>query len=137
MKINLPIKKILTPYFAANGILAITGATLLFHILVLFGIIPFENTWGGRLENREQMLVFESVSILVTLFVMGIAGISAGYLNWKIKPVILKVLFSILMVVFALNTVGNLFAGNAFEKIFATPVTLVLAVFCWRLTSEK
>jgi hypothetical protein len=127
------MNKFLTPKFAANGILLITTATLVFHFLILFGIIPFENTWGGRLENREQMAVFESISILVTLLVMGAVGISAGYLNWKIKPIILKVLFYVLMVVFALNTVGNLFANNDFEKFYATPVTLILAIFCWRL----
>lgn len=129
----MQLTKIITPAIAANGILLITSATLVFHFLILSGIIPFENTWGGRLENREQMVVFESISILVTILVMGAVGISAGYLNWKIKPIILKVLFYILMVVFALNTVGNLFANNDFEKFFATPVTLILAIFCWRL----
>lgn len=129
----MQLTKIITPSIAANGILLITSATIIFHFLILFGIIPFENTWGGRLENREQMIVFESISIIVTILVMTAVGIRAGYLNWKIKPIILKVLFYILMVLFALNTVGNLFANNDFEKFFATPLTLILAVFCWRL----
>ena len=135
--IPLIFNKKLTPTFAANGILMITSASLMFHFLILFGVVPFENTWGGKLENREQMFVFESISIIVTLLVMIAVGIRAGYLNWKVKPIFLKVFFLILMVVFALNTLGNLFANNAFEKFFATPLTLILAVFCWRLAIEK
>jgi hypothetical protein len=131
------MKKFLSLSFAANGILLITSVTLIFHFLILFGTIPFENTWGGRLENREQMLVFESISIIVTLLVMTAVGIRAGYLIWKVKPIFLKVFFYILMVVFTLNTIGNLFANNDFEKFFATPLTLILAVFCWRLAIEK
>ena len=127
------MKKIITPSFAANGILVITSASLIFHFLIIFGVIPFENTWGGRLENREQMLVFESISIIVTLLVMIAVAIRIGYLIWNVKPNFLKVFFWILMLVFAINTVGNLFADNAFEKFFATPITLILAVFCWRL----
>lgn len=129
----MQLTRIITPTIAANGILLITSATLVFHFLILFGIIPFENTWGGRLENREQMIVFESISILITILVMGAVGISYGYLNWKVKPIFLKVLFYFLMLVFALNTIGNLFAKNDFEKFFATPLTLILALFCWRL----
>ncbi|MCL6257549.1 hypothetical protein M3O96_00505 [Aquiflexum sp. TKW24L] len=125
--------KFLTPKFAANGILLITSVTLVFHFLILSGIIPFENTWGGRLETREQMFVFESISILITVLVMIAVAIRAGYLLWKVKPIFLKVFFYILMVVFALNTIGNLFANNDFEKFFASPLTLILAIFCWRL----
>jgi len=127
------MKKFLTLRFAANGILLITSVTIIFHFLILFGIIPFENTWGGRLETKEQMFVFESISILITVLVMIAVAIRAGYLLWKVKPIFLKVFFYVLMVVFTLNTIGNLFANNDFEKFFATPLTLILAVFCWRL----
>ncbi|MCR9015292.1 hypothetical protein [Aquiflexum gelatinilyticum] len=131
------MKKFLTPNFAANGILLITSATLVFHFLILFGIIPFENTWGGRLENREQMIVFESISILITILVIIAVAIRIGYLNWDVKHKLLSVFFYILSLVFGLNTLGNIFADNDFEKFFATPLTLILAIFCWRLAKEK
>ncbi|MCS4435367.1 hypothetical protein [Aquiflexum gelatinilyticum] len=131
------MKKFLTQNFAANGILLITSATLVFHFLILFGIIPFENTWGGRLENREQMIVFESISILITILVIIAVGIRIGYLNWDVKHKLLSVFFYILSLVFGLNTLGNIFADNDFEKYFATPLTLILAIFCLRLAKEK
>lgn len=62
-------------------------------------------------------------------------AIKVGYVYWKISPLFLKVFFWILAFVFALNTVGNLFAENAFEKFFATPLTLILAIFCWTLAT--
>jgi hypothetical protein len=127
------MKNLISPKFAANGILLITSASLIFHFLILFGIIPFENTWGGRLENREQMLVFESISIVITVLLMIAVSIRVGYLKWKLKPLFLKVFFWILVIVFLLNTIGNLFANNDFEKFLATPITLMLAIFCWRL----
>jgi hypothetical protein len=130
------MKKILTLKLAANGILVITAATLIFHFLILFGIIPFENTWGGRLESREQMFVFESVSIIITIILMIAVAIRIGYLSWNLQPIYLKIFFWILTFVFALNTLGNIFADNDFEKFIATPLTLVLAVFCWKLATS-
>ena len=40
----------------------------LFHLAILTKIIPYEITWGGRLENDSEMYVFETISIIFNIF---------------------------------------------------------------------
>jgi hypothetical protein len=37
---------------------------ILFQFLILFNCIPYDITWGGRLESDEQMYIFVSLGIL-------------------------------------------------------------------------
>lgn len=83
------------------------------------------------------MIQFEIVSILINMVMIAVVAIYAGYLNLKINPKIIKVTLWIMVVLFLLNTIGNLFSNNEMEKIIFTPITLLLAIFCLRLAMEK
>ena len=120
--------------FAILSILAVLSIILVYHSLIISGQIPYEAVWGGRLESREQMLRFESVSILINLFIIGITLV-----KWKSKPTIsnsllLRILFFLLFLLFLLNTLGNIFSENFYEALVFTPVTMFLAVMCFRLS---
>ncbi len=127
------MKHSLTPRFAGIGVIGILSVTLVFHFMVLSGLIPFDITWGGRLENRQQMLVFESLSILITVAILSLVAVRLGYLKWQIPPVVVTSVFWILTGIFILNTLGNLLANNSFENILGSLLTAILAVFCWKL----
>lgn len=131
------MKYTFTPRFAGIGMIGILSATLIFHFMVLTGIIPFDITWGGRLENRQQMLVFESLSIIITLAILALVAVRLGYLSWQIPPVVITSVFWILTGIFVLNTIGNLLANNIFESILGTLLTAILAIFCWKLAVTK
>ncbi len=93
--------------------------------------------WGGRIKNQEQMISFEITSILINIIMLAVVAIYAGYLNLKINPKIIKVALWIMVVIFLLNTIGNLFSNNEMEKMIFTPLTLLLAIFSLRLAMEK
>ncbi len=63
--------------------------------------------------------------------------IRAGYFKLKINPVIIKIALWIMAFLFLLNTIGNLFSENDFEKLAFTPLTLILAIFCIRLATTN
>ncbi len=63
--------------------------------------------------------------------------IRAGYFKLKINPVIIKIALWIMAFLFLLNTIGNLFSENDFEKIAFTPLTLILAILCIRLATTN
>jgi hypothetical protein len=111
-------------------IAAVMALMVTFHLCVMTGLIPYDMVWGGRLESREQMLVFESVSILINLIVLLFAGIKAGIFRWKIKSMVVRVVFWILFGLFILNTLGNLASENDLEKLLFTPATILLAISC-------
>lgn len=64
---------------AAYSTIIIMILTIIFHILILTGVVPYEITWGGRLKSYEDMLRFETVSILVNITVILIV---AAHMRW-------------------------------------------------------
>ena len=53
MKIRTAIYILLTQVALVN----------LFHLLTLVKIIPYDVTWGGRLQNDQLLYVFELISL--------------------------------------------------------------------------
>ncbi|KUG07248.1 hypothetical protein [Solirubrum puertoriconensis] len=126
--------KILFPErVAAYGILLITGLSVGFHVLVLARVVPSEIVWGGGQKDPQQLLVLESVSITINLLIWMVVAVRVGLLKLKINATVIRGALWLMVGVFALNTVGNLFSTNSFEKAAFTPVTLLLALFSLRL----
>lgn len=103
---------------------------LIFHFLIVFGTIPYQNVWAGRLKSREEMLKFESFSIILNAIFMAVVLVKANLINIKVPKKVINVSLWIMAIVFALNTIGNLFAIGSLEKYIATPVTFLLSIFC-------
>jgi len=112
------------------------SCVVLFHFLVLSGAIPFSVVWGGRLESASQMYYFEAVSITINLVVIAIVSIRAGYIKLFMFKRTITFLLLVLVILFALNTVGNVFSNSTLEKILFTPITLICSVLCLRLAIE-
>jgi hypothetical protein len=127
MKRRIPEK------LATNALLIIFILIMLFHVLVLLGIIPFDIVWGGRLKSKDEMIPFEITSIALNSVMLGIVMMQAGLLKVNVKPIVLKIAFWCMFVLFAINTVGNIFSNNELERLIFTPLTLLLSVFSLRL----
>ena len=120
-----------------SGILILFILIVIFHFLVIFGIIPFQNVWGGRLKTHEEMLKFEAFSLILNLIFIAVVLVKAGFWKVKISPKIISLILWIMTILFALNTIGNLFAVNNLEKYIATPITFILSILCFILAREK
>ena len=119
---------------AAITLLVLFTSAIMFQLAVLAGLIPTEMVWGGRLQNEEErtvgalVIAFLLVFVALVLVRMGHIGRSmpaAG--RWGMWVV------CALFALFALNTVGNLFALDMRETLIFTPVTLVSAVLAARV----
>lgn len=117
-------------------ILALVGLFLVFHILVMAGVVPSTIVWGGRITTRSTLLFSETVSLTVLAaagLIVILRGSSLltngvpqfGFFTW------------VFTALFAFNTVGNLMAKTSFERFAFTPVTLVLALLFLRLAIDK
>ena len=111
--------------------------SLVFHLLVLTGIIDFRLVWGGRLNNHAEMVQFEAVSLIVNLLFLLIVCLKMHWLRFRFPKVVLTVLLWLMAVVFFLNTLGNLASLNQLETLIFTPVTFVSTVFCVVLALAK
>lgn len=123
----------LLPFRTAGWVLiALLGAACVFQLFVLAGFIPTEMVWGGRLANAEERTVGATVS-LSTLILM----ISVVVLRLKASSVRGQIIGRYgawaMVLLFALNTVGNLFALDQRETWIFTPITALTALLAWRV----
>ncbi|CAE7481155.1 unnamed protein product [Symbiodinium natans] len=112
--------------------------TLSYHALILTGQVDYRFVWGGRLKSKEQMYVFETVSVSLNLIMVLLALARGGWLNACpcLPPAVLRVVCGIFCALFALNTLGNLAAKSNFERGVFTPLTLLASLAFARLALE-
>jgi hypothetical protein len=121
------------------GIVFITISTiaLFMHVLILLNVLPHDFVWGGRLKSEENLILLESLSIIVQIIFISIIAVKAGYLfEGKFKRTA-NVGTWVIFAIMVLNTIGNLASNSALETMAMTPVTIVLALLAFRLAIEK
>lgn len=106
---------------------------VVFHVLVLAGVVPSGIVWGGRLANASEMRTSEAASIAILVIAATVISTRAGYLRRLIPPRGAVSLTWLLVVLFTLNTVGNLLAKSTLETLVFAPLSLASAVLCLRI----
>lgn len=118
---------------ASNGMIILFSMIIIFHGLAIFGIVPYQILWGGRLKNHHEMLVFETVSIVINGLMLVVVMIHKGVINKVISDKAVKIALWVMFLLFVINTIGNINAVSSWERYIFTPITLILALFCLRL----
>lgn len=108
---------------------------ILFHGAILTKIIPYEVSWGGILSNDEEMYVFESISILINLFLGFILLIKGDYVLRFLPTRVVDLILWIFLFIFGLNTIGNIFAESLFEKSLSL-ITLIFTCLIWAILKK-
>jgi len=112
------------------------SAVILFHFCILFKIIPYDIAWGGRLTGDKEMIVFETLSILINAFLIVILLMKGDLIEYKFPDKILNRILWIFFAIFVLNTIGNLLAKTTFEKLFAI-LTAISAILIFVILKKK
>lgn len=110
---------------------------LIFHVLVILEFVPNDIVWGGRITFKEELYIFESISIGINIFFLYVLLAYTKKIKTPIGEKFLKVLMWTMCVIFSLNTIGNLLAKTTTETIIFTPVTFISAVCCLVLLSRE
>jgi len=119
----------ITKAFAAKALLVILILISIFHVLVLLQIIPHTVVWAGKFNSYREVLPFEIVSLTMNLSFIALVYHRAKRPGTKIG----RIGMWFMVVLFGLNTIGNLFAETAVERLTATPLTLIIALLSLRL----
>lgn len=117
------------------------GLLFVFHLAVVLGIaffdyVPLDYLWGGRMQNEQELLSYELVSLLIAGVCILLVLIRSGRIGEPRLRGIAGVGMWVLFLLFLLNTVGNILAKTTLEKSFAL-FTLLLALLCLRMALEK
>lgn len=111
-------------------------AIILFHICIIAKIIPYDIAWGGRLANDTEMYVFETISILINIFLSWVLLMKGAFVKRLFSDRVLNIILWVFFAVFILNTIGNILAKTDFEKFFAI-LTGLFAVWIWKIIMGK
>lgn len=117
--------------------MALLVLTTLFHVLLIIKIIPYTITWGGRLKNDQEMYVFESISLVVNLFLLFLLAQKGSFIAQRMGNRWINLFLWIYVVLFTLNTVGNIFAKTPMEKSMALLTAFSAAVIFMVNRKEK
>ena len=132
------MRDIISTKTAAKIMLALLGLLVLFHVLVIIGVIPPGIVWGGRADDStDRLIILETFGVIITIIMALIVGIKAGYL---IMPRLMRAASIATWIVFGyfiLNIIGNLAAQTSTEKIVFTPIAVILALLALRLALAK
>jgi len=116
--------------------LVLLSIVLLFHICMISKVIPYDIAWGGRLQNDNEMYVFETISIAINLFFGIVLLMKGGFIKVYFKPNLINAILWVFFALFILNTIGNLFSETNFEKLLSL-LTLAFSILIWIILKAK
>jgi hypothetical protein len=122
---------------ASYTMLGLLTLVILFHLSVITQLVPYTIVWAGKMKSVQEMYLFESVSIAINLFLITVVSLKIELIKHAISHKILNGILWFFVVLFSLNTVGNLFAKTDFEKYVFTPLTLISAILIWCIVRNK
>jgi hypothetical protein len=122
---------------ALKLMLGILVLLIVFHTLILTQIIPYTIVWAGKLKTVNEMFVFEIISISINLFLILLLLLKGGFIKNSFSEKLLNSILWVFIILFALNTIGNLTAETQFEKIVFTPLTFISAILLWVVVKKN
>ena len=131
------MKKLISARLAGNVLLIAMAVLMVFHVLVLIGVVPAAAIWGGQVQaGTGALVVMEVIAMGVTLVFATIIAARTGYLKAGRLRIVVKIGVWLISAFLLLNTLGNLASGVAAEGLIFAPITLILAFFAFRLAIE-
>lgn len=70
------------PNLTGNILLILLVLLVVFHLLVIAGIVPYNIVWAGKINNRTQLLRMESISLVVLALAILLVTLKMGYLTF-------------------------------------------------------
>lgn len=132
------MKSLITTTVAGNILLMLFSALVIFHILVLFNLLPSDMVWGGQVgHTTDRLRTLESISLAFTILFGMVVAARVGYIKvGRFTPVV-NILLWFIFAYLLLNTFGNLVSRSLTEKVIFTPITIIAALLVLRLAIEK
>ena len=116
---------------AITIMIGILSLVLIFHFSVLFEIIPYTIVWAGKINSIDEMRVFEVISILINSLLIVVLIAKKKNIRNQVTNNIVNLFIWIFVFLFAINTIGNLFATSLIELILGTSLTFISSLLCW------
>lgn len=122
---------------AIKLMIGLLSFVLVFHFGVLCEIISYKIVWAGKLSSLEEMRVFETASILINTLLIAVLYIKSKNIKRGVPNKAVNIIIWVFVFLFAINTIGNLWAKNVIEQTLGTALTLVSSILCWIIVRKN
>jgi hypothetical protein len=116
---------------ALKLMIGLLSIVIIFHFCVLLEIISYEKVWAGKIDSLTEMRIFEIISITINVFLITTLFFKRENIKNNVANKVVNTIIWVFVFLFALNTIGNLFAKSRIEQILGTTVTFISTVLCW------
>jgi len=122
---------------AITILIGLLSVVILLHLAILLQLIPYDIVWAGKIDSLESMYLLETVSLILNGTLMLVLYLKLKHLKQAMPTPVVDAILWIYVVIFGLNSVGNLFSQTLFELIFGTFFTLVMMYLCWVVVKKE
>ena len=129
-------REMLSKNTALKLMIGLLSIVLVFHFCVLFEIISYKIVWAGKVNSLDEMRIFETISILINTLLIATLYIKSKNIKNNVSNKVVNAIIWVFVFLFALNTIGNLFAKSMIEQILGTTLTFISSVLCWIIVSK-
>lgn len=116
--------------FYTLGVLVV--GLLMYHTLIITGVVSSQNVWLGRLENSKEVFKHELVSIALLGFVL--IFMVLNFMNRAIATA--KYIYLLYAIILFLNAIANFFANSTLELFLFTPLAFLMSYLFFSLSKE-
>ena len=131
------MKKILNIKLACDLLISLLIILLIFHLLVLLKVIPYDIIWGGQITDSFSLIIYEGIAIFLTIIFILIIALKAGYIIAGRLSKVINITAWLVFGYFLFNTIGNLTSAVNTEKLIFTPVTMIMTILAFRVAIGK
>lgn len=131
------LREMINKKTALKLMIAILAIVVIFHLCVLFEIISYEKVWAGKIDSLHEMRVFETISIILNMVLIASLFFKSKNIKNNISTKVVDIIIWVFVFLFALNTIGNLFAKSMIEQVLGTALTFVSSILCWIIVRKS
>jgi len=117
--------------FYTLGVLVV--GLLMYHTLIITGVVSAQNVWLGRLENSEEVFQHELVSIALLGFVL--IFMALNFTNRAIATA--KYIYLLYAIILFLNAIADFFAQSTLELFLFTPLAFWMSYLFFNISKNK
>jgi hypothetical protein len=122
--------------FSVKSTLILLLLISLFNACVMLQLVPYTIVWGGRLKSYDEMLRFETISIIINLFSGLMVLVKGDFVLPKWKSLINPIIW-ILPVLNFLGILGNAVSKSDTERMLFLPFAIIMFFLTLRIAMEK
>ena len=131
------MKNLISFKLAGKITIAIIVLFIIFHILVLLGVVPSNLVWGGQIAEEATVMKHEILRLLGSFIFLAIIIEKLNQNKITKFRKLSNAAFWFIYIYFIITSIAKLVLAVTLERLIFIPVTVILSVLLFRLAIEK